>query len=784
MRTDNEHSARRFTPLAESSLRPPPLIRDYPAVLLRGKWIILTTIALVLAAALLFTKLRDPVYQASTAVLIQTQTPESGGLFIPYIGSAIVTNIRQNELEILRSQSLAESVARRLISQMYVDSSARVKIDIIQPSKDDKSKRTVATVEQVVKRLGQAVDFVTVRESDVIKILAKSNNPREAALLANLFTTEYYNRNVYKSRQKSRALREFLQTQVSDQRANLERLEGALQAYMEKKGIVSLDAESRKMIDQLSQLEATRDAADISLQSLERTVASYQQEIPLQEQMLARSIGTATDPYIRNLQEQLATLEVQRDVAVSKNPALAGKEVFSDKLKEVDDQIKSLEEKLKTRTKEYIAALVPSSSAPDQASLNPSSYLRQVKQKLLEAQIEIQSLRAKKEALNRVIAEYETQFARIPGTSIQYARLERGKLSSEKLFVVLNDKLNEATISEQSQIGYIDIIDQAIVPIDPSSPNMLLNLAVGLALGLFLGIVIVIAREYRDVRIHTPEDLKSKGYTPSAVVMTMDPEIKRLKGTPVLSRYGRPMDPHLLTLADSFSPVAEAYKKLRTAIQFEPTAERRPQTILVSSPNRGEGKSTTAANLAVAFAQNGKMVLLLDANLRRPAVHAMLDLFQQPGLSDLLQDKVGYDGVVQISKLRNLHVLSSGSLSSNPAELIASDKMRDLVQQAELEYDVIIIDSPPILTVADASIVSTFVDFVLIVVSAGSTRMEELERSVEIIESVGGKIPKHVLNRFDQQQAYGISYARSGYGYYGYADVKKRKGTATSEESV
>ncbi|MEK7671915.1 MAG: Wzz/FepE/Etk N-terminal domain-containing protein [Bacteroidota bacterium] len=329
MRTENEHGARRFTP-------PPPLIRDYPAVLLRGKWIILTTIALVLAAALLFTKLRDPVYQASTAVLIQTQTPEPGGLFIPSIGSAIVTNIRQNELEILRSQSLAESVARRLISQMYVDSSARVKIGIIQPSKDDKSKRTVATVEQAVKRLGQAVDFVTVRESDVIKILAKSNNPREAALLANLFTTEYYNRNVYKSRQKSRALREFLQTQVSDQRANLERLEGALQAYMEKKGIVSLDDESKKMIDQLSQLEATRDAADISLQSFERTVAFYQQEIPLQEQMLARSIGTATDPYIRNLQEQLATLEVQRDVAVSKNPALAGKEVFSDKLKEGD----------------------------------------------------------------------------------------------------------------------------------------------------------------------------------------------------------------------------------------------------------------------------------------------------------------------------------------------------------------------------------------------------------------------------------------------------------------
>ncbi len=769
MKTEHEQRTRLVPP-------PQPVIRDYPAVLLRGKWIIISAVAVMAVAAFLFTKLKDPVYQASSAVLIQTQTPESGGLFIPSIGSAIVTNIRQNELEILRSQTLAESVARRLISQMYIDAGAREPINIIKPAKEDAGKRTVATVEQVTKRLRLAVDFVTVRESDVIKIIAKSKSPREAALLANVFTSEYYNRNVHKSRQKSRALREFLETQVADQRAHLEMLEGSLQSYMENKGIVSLDNESRKLIDQLSQLEATRDATDIALQSLERTVTSYRQEIPQQEQILARSMGSSSDPYIKNLQEQIAALEVQRDLAVSKNPALAGREVFGDKVREVNAQIKELEEKLKTRTKDYIQTLVPAGSGPDFASLTPSAYVRQVKQKLLEGEIEIQTLRAKKDALNRVISEYEKQFLRIPGKSIQYARLERGKLSAEKLFVVLNDKLNEATISEQSQIGYIDIIDQATVPIDPSSPVMMLNLLIGVVSGLFLGILTVIGREFRDVRIHTPEDLRLKGYTPSAVVMTMDQEIKRLAGRRVLSRYGRPIDPHLLTLADVFSPVAEAYKKLRTAIQYVPTLDRRPQSILVSGANHSEGKSTTAANLAIAYAQNGKMVLLVDANMRRPVQHGMFDIFGQPGLADLLQDKVGYDGVVQLSTIRNLHILSSGTLPSQPADLLASDKMRDLLQQAELEYDVIILDSPPILTVADASILSTLVDMVLIVVAAGSTRLEELERSVEIIETVGGKTPKYVLNRFDHRRAYGISYLRSGYGFY--TENNKKRGSA------
>ncbi len=781
MRTETEYNTRRV-------ITQQPLIRDYPAVLLRGKWTIFGVTLLSLAGAFVFTKLRQPTYQASTAVMIQTRIAESGGLFIPAVGSAIVTNIRQNELEILRSQSLAESVARKLISQMFVDSTARQMIDIIRPAEDDKGKRTVATVEQVVKRLSASVDFVTVRESDVIKIIAKSKDAREAALLANTFTSEYYKRNVYKSREKSRALREFLQAQVGEQRFSLERLEGALQSYMENKGIVLLDEESRRMIEQLSQLEANRDATDITLQTLERTLAFYRLELPQQEMLLSNSIVTASDPYIRNLQDQLATLEVQRDVAVSKNPLLAGKEVFSDKLREVDQQIHSLQEKLKERTKGYIETLVPSpANVQDQVSANPSAYLRQVKQRILETQVEIQALTAKKEALNRVITEYEKQFEKIPGKSIQYARLERGRQSTEKLFIVLNDKLNEANISEQSQFGHIDIIDQAAIPADPSSPNLFLNVAIGVALGFFFSIVIVVGREYRDVRIHTPEDLKLKGYMPAAVVTIMDAEIKRLDGNRVLSRYGRPVDPHLLTLADSFSPVAEAYRKLRTTVQFD-RADRRPQTILVSSANSGEGKSTSAANLAIAYAQAGLMTLLVDCNLRRPRQHGMFDVFQAPGLMELLTGRAGYDKVVQMTAQNHLHILCSGSSVAYPAELLSSDQMKDLLEQAKIEYDVIILDSAPILSVADASILSTLVDCTIVVVAAGRTRMEELERSLEIVSAVSPAMPKCVLNMFDQQRAYGISYKRSGYGYYGDANgrrrTRKHDATSTEEKTI
>jgi tyrosine-protein kinase Etk/Wzc len=152
----------------------------------------------------------------------------------------------------------------------------------------------------------------------------------------------------------------------------------------------------------------------------------------------------------------------------------------------------------------------------------------------------------------------------------------------------------------------------------------------------------------------------------------------------------------------------------------------------------------------------------------------MFDLFQSPGLTDLLLDKVGYDKVVQVTTQKHLHVLCAGSLTTNPSELLGSDRMRDLIEQAKIEYDVIVMDSPPLLAVADASILSTMADCTIVVIGAGSTRMEELERSLEVLSSVGAGIPKYVLNKFDQRRAYGVSYTRSGYGYYGSVDQVKR----------
>ena len=279
---------------------------------------------------------------------------------------------------------------------------------------------------------------------------------------------------------------------------------------MEQQGIVSLDDESKRLIDQLASLEAQRDAADINLKEMQNALENYQQQLPQQETNVARVVGEASDTYIKQMQEQLARLEVQRDMTVVQNPGSAGRDILNEKVKEIDQQIAALRMKLQKRTDDFLRTLTPSQGGSDDAA----GYLKSVKQKIIEAEINVQSPLAKKRALNDAIAEYEKKFDRIPDKSVQLARLQRARLSNEKLFLMVEEKYNETNITEQSNIGYIEIMERAAIPGKPSSPKPFINLMIGIILGLTVGVLAAFIKEYMNVRVQTPEDVKRRGYIP------------------------------------------------------------------------------------------------------------------------------------------------------------------------------------------------------------------------------------------------------------------------------
>jgi tyrosine-protein kinase Etk/Wzc len=475
-------------------------------------------------------------------------------------------------------------------------------------------------------------------------------------------------------------------------------------------------------------------------------------------------MGESNDSYIPLLQEQIAKLEVQRDVVMAQNPDLVSQELYSDKLKEVNQQIESLKKTLQSRTQEYLASLMPGTHTTGEGS---SSFIGETKQKIIEQTIELQGLSARKKALNTVIQDYEVRFNQIPKKSIELAKLQRARLSNEKLYLLLDEKFNETAIKEKSEFGYINIVDHAFVPTEPISPHVFKNLILGILFGLGLGIGIVFVREFIDVCIRTPEDLKRNGFVPLTTISKMDSELKKIKQDIKSNIVQSPFDVHLVSFYRPMAPISESYRHLRTNIQYL-QMDKPTRCVVMTSTNPSEGKTTTVCNLAVAFAQDEKKVLLVNADLRRPMIHATFGLNNDKGLSNYLIGDAKLEEIIQRQVLQNLDIITSGIVPENPSEILGSNTMKEFIKLIKRNYDIILFDTPPLLAVTDAAVLARETDGVLIVASAGTTRVNALKPVTEYLTSIGIKILGVVLNNYDIHQAIGRRSSFYHYGYYGY----------------
>lgn len=753
-----------------SSAGPPR--RDSLAIILRGKWIIIITFFTVLVLAIFYIILAKPVYEASASVLIGAKGSENI-LPLSINGVSALSKIN-NEIEILKSQSLSQSVARILLDKQSFVAGGEERFPIVETLNADETEKVLASEAVVMERLASVLDFKPVRESDIIKISARSNDPREAAILANVYAEAYVERNINTSRTHTKAVREFLQSQAQAKKLQLDSTESALKRYMSSSGTIALDDKTRAVVEQLSRLEATRDGIDVDISSRQKSLDSYRAELSRQEPAVARNIGESNDSYIRLLQDQLARLEVQRDVIIAQNPSLKGGEMYDAKLKEITEQVNSLKDKLQQRTSDFLKAIVP--SVPGEGG---AGYLAQTRQKVIEQQIELEELAARKRALNSVIAVYEHQFGQIPQKSIDLAKLQRAQISSEKLYLLIDEKYNEAAITEKSEFGYINVVDSAFFPTRPVSPNILRTMILAVVAGLGVGFLLVFVREGLSARVQTPEDLKRFNFESVSTISRMVQATAINQRRMARSPSGTIVDPNLIAFHRPLSFLGESYRILRTNLQFS-NHEQALKSILVTSANPSEGKSTTVANLAVTYAQGGKRVLLVDADMRRPVLHRAFNSPRSPGLSDYLQGTKKFEDVIEDQVLRNLDVIFSGSVTPNPGEIWDSRGMKEFIELAEQRYDVVLLDSAPLLAVADASILASQVDGTLLVVSTGETSLPEIARAKEALDKGGARVLGALLNKFDPFRAYGYfgPYRRGHYGYDYGEDAHRHSGKA------
>ena len=739
-------------------------------VLLRGKWIILATVLAITLPVLAFSVMSPSKYRSYAILLVDRQDSDlTDVLSTSTTSSRLFQEERNlsNELLVLdQSMPLAQAVAERLLAIGTIPGTDE-RLSILEPEVPGQE----VTAQEVAFKL-QDEYINAVLESggaDAIRVVAVSTNPAEAALISNEYAEAFAQLTQDQSRSGASASREFLEDQVSTQSERLAETDAAVEDYMLQEGAVALEEETARLVDQIATLDARRDQAQVNLQTKRAELGALQAELARLEGQLGTRLSSNLDQELQTVRERIADLRQRLEGFYQQTPSLRTDPNPPQNIAQLRSELERAEAEQRRIANELSEQSLASGTGPgDQGS--GFARAAELRAEISAARVAVRGLEAEVRQVGSRLAQYEAELSNVPAQSIELAQLQRERQAAETLYGALEQNLQQARVAEQSQLGYARVIRPAFSNPDPFAPLRVRNVLLGILCGLVFGSMLAIGKVRLDHRLHTPDDLSKLGYPVIGTVPSTQELVEDEHGGAETAEVnGRMVDTHVVSLLNPMATAAESYRALRTNIQFS-RPDVMVQTILVTSSNPGEGKSVTAANLAVVFAQAGRRVLLVDADLRRPTVHKKLGLPREPGLVQRLftDEKIRPEMLDQLAD--DLYVLPAGSLAPNPSELIGSRRMREVIDDMRQSFDIIIFDAPPVLAATDAVLLSTQCDATLVIARAGETKDFELESAVSALQDVGTTPNGLVLNAFDVKQAYGYRY-KYAYRYgntYGY----------------
>ena len=724
-------------------------------VLRHGKWYIIGVTLLVLSAVGLYTFTAEPEFEAFTILMVDTEASEDTDLLSleGVVSSAPVNTTIENQLIILgKSLQIANRTADSLIELRSLPGSAEP-LDILTQA---------TSVNQLANLLQEEILTISASDenTDAIEIVAVSNSAEEAAVIAGIYAAEYIRETENMLRENLTKLRVFYEAEFKEKKGELEQIEANLAAYMNREGATALDEQVTYLVAQIAQMEAMLETARVELSMSESHLLSLENEMSGLQPVIADQISSGIEDKIKLKQEEIADLELLVDQIYRRNPELRTNPGENTQLREYNQRIAQLRSELRALSEEMASYLIAGVDDPtDAPSVN---YIRGLNRKIADERVNISGQQAKVRGLEQRLGEYDRRLRGIPTRAIELAQLERKQQSTEELFTLFSSKLEQIRIAEESVTGFARIIREAVPPEKPEKPQKVINMILGLILGLMLGVSVAVARRKFDTRVYSPEDLNHSDINMLGVVPDMRQLIKKEFGKRLKIDFeGREVSTALPALIAPMSPIAEAYRRLYIKLQFS-RDDMGIQNLMITSPKSGAGKSTTSLNLAFTSAQAGKRTLVIDADLRRPSLHDKLGLPEGPSLLELLsEDESRWDAERFFTGIENVYVIT-GIPVSQPAELLGSRKMMDLIDRFRTEFDIIIFDTPPVLGAVDPVLLSRQCDGVIVVASSDGTDMEALTQSIEELRSVGANVLGTVLNRFDPSSIYGY---KSTYGY-------------------
>jgi polysaccharide biosynthesis transport protein len=678
-------------------------------VISEWRWLILGAVAVGLAGAIVVTLLTTPLYKAAAVLEINPPAVE----IMDGKGQPVVPNDREflaTQYGLLASRSLAQRVAQEL--------NLPANQAFVPGEADRETKLKIATG----KLMGN-FKVTPVPQSRLINIAYTSDDPALAARVANAYADNFINSSLERRYEASSYARSFLERQIANVKRDLERSERQLVGYAQRQGIINLGGEKAGESGDAGSLQGASLAA-VNAALADATTKRIQAE---QAYRQARAVSASEiTSSTAGLRSQRAALEAEYQEKLSRfRPEYPDMIALRSRITELSKQINAeagtvAGGRATTLAAEYRAALA--------AESNLQGRLNQLKGAVLN----------------------------LRGRSIQYNILLREVDTNRSLYDALLQRYKEIGVAGGIGRNQVSIVDRAEPPGGPFKPNLMFNLMIGFAAGLLTGLAAALALEFLNDTVKTPDDVRDRLGLASLGV------IPKKQGVEAMAEE----------LKDQTSSISEAYFSLRTSLQFT-TENGAPKTLLITSSRAAEGKSSTTLALATNFARLGNNVLLIDADLRKPAFVTGND--RNGGLSLLLTNHDPIRDHVLKTEHDNLWLLPCGPLPPNPAELLASPRLKALMNEAAAEFDMVIVDGPPVLGLADAPLLGAVTRGTLMVIESGKTRTKAAVDAVNRLKASGSHIVGAVLTKFrHQSHGYGYGY---GYGYepYKYGGVGSRE---------
>lgn len=736
-----------------------PDLKEIVFILRKRYKLILALTLLTGFSALFFSYAMIPIYKSTVTIAIETPGRAQN---IFNMGDQFGSNMIHNEIQILESISLAEDVVKNLIAdpnmhpsylfntKQYAPVGLRGHINSLNIfNKNVGASRLFSTYEEfprsyfedVTKILKSNIELRNIARTDIIEISVNSSDPKEASIIANAFANTYQTRDLAWGSGEINNLRNFLEEQLDLVESDLIKMEDSLRIFKEEEGIYELEGNAKIVLEELAEIESkyNNTVAEISVIKEQKTFVYS--KLSQEEKTLANQLLNSIDNRLNALRLEIA----QNEADLVKNTSLYGQN--HEAVRSIQRKINQLKQNLSKQTEELIAQGV--------STADPIQYRQTLMDRVLEIESEEATLQSQAEQFKLLVDQYSARLGTLPAKSMEFARLERDRSVLAQTYSIMRQKLEEAKISEASDIGKVRIIDYARPPRNWVKPNTKINLILGIISGFILALFVVMIRELMDVSIKSIHDIEKQGMS----VLGTIPEFGEVIND---RKFNKTRRRNIITIDNPDSPISEAYRAIRTNILY--SRSQNNSSILITSPGSAEGKSTTISNLAVLYAKAGKKTLLLDADLRKPVQHRIFRVNQEPGLVHYLLDmNINLSDLIQPTYIGNLSVLASGTVPPNPAELLGAEKMISLLTQLEEKWDVILIDTPPILVVTDALLLAKAVDNMILVIKSGVTHKEALVRSQKIIGNLKTAFSGTILNGVSDRHSYYSNYYYSEY---------------------